>query len=117
MTDFASEILGKNLRWIRKSQDISLEGLAVMLEAAGHPLGWKALSRTERGLRNATVGDLMALACILRVSPMDLLLPLSGEVEVPGFGGGTVRASVLGRWVAAGGALEDHVDDRQSVPV
>lgn len=115
MVDPTSETLGRNLYRIRTSKKLSIEKLSSLMEANGHRLGWSMLSRTERGLRKATVGDLMALACSLEVSPLELLLHPHDEelADVSGFG--VVPAAAVRDWVMVGGPLEDYLDSHQEI--
>ena len=114
MVDPTSETVGRNLKMLRTEKRLSIEKLSSLLEASGHRLGWSMLSRTERGLRRATVGDLMALACALEVSPLDLLVPMGdGVTEVSGFG--PAPAPAIREWVEAGGPLEDYLDTHQVI--
>jgi len=114
MVDPTSETVGRNLKMFRTERGLTIERLSTMLEAAGHRIGWSMLSRTERGLRRATVGDLMALACALEISPLDLLVPMGdGVTEVSGFG--PAPAPAIRDWVQVGGPLEDQLDAHQVI--
>lgn len=64
--------------------------LSGKLAKAGRPIGASAVAKIERGERQVTVDDLMALASALRVSPSALLLPLKDgpheTVDITGVG-------------------------------
>jgi transcriptional regulator with XRE-family HTH domain len=67
--------LSDNLSRVRKSAGLSLRQLAARLEEVGWPIGADSLNRVEMGKRQVTVGDLVALAVALGVSPLSLLMP------------------------------------------
>lgn len=75
--------------------------LSGKLAKAGRPIAPSAVAKIERGERQVTVDDLMALAATLRVSPSALLLPLvddpAEDVEITGVG--TVRADRAWDWM------------------
>lgn len=91
-----AEAVGANLKRLRAP--LSLRRLAQRLREIGHPICADGLNRMEMGRRQATVGDLVALAVVLDVSPATLLMPAErGPVQLtPG-----VRATwdAAWRWV------------------
>lgn len=77
--------IGQDIRALRKSRDMTLEGLA---SAMGKSLGW--ISQVERGLSKPTLDDLQDVARLLDV-PMSMFF---GEAEAPAHEKGkVVRAS------------------------
>jgi transcriptional regulator with XRE-family HTH domain len=73
-TPVAAEI-GENLSRIRRAAGLSLRQLAARLDEVGWPIGADGLNRVEMGKRQVPVGDLVALAVALDVSPATLLMP------------------------------------------
>lgn len=116
-----------NVRRLRTARGMSLRALAIELKEAGHSLSADALNKIENGrtpapgteepkqVRRVDVDDLMALAQVLRVSPMSLLLPWTetpnAQAEVTGVG--TVEARVAWEWaIGQGPATIRSEDDR-----
>jgi transcriptional regulator with XRE-family HTH domain len=77
-----------NVKRIRKARGLSTYALSGQLSEAGRPIAPSAVAKVERGERQVTVDDLMALAVALDVSPSALLLPPtddpSEKVEITG---------------------------------
>ncbi|MGW5122992.1 helix-turn-helix domain-containing protein [Streptomyces sp. NPDC004069] len=90
-----------NLRRLRKVRGLSVYMLSDKVEEAGRTIHPAAISRIERGKRQTTVDDLMALAAALNVSPSALLLPPNdGPAQTVAItGAGTVPADAAGDWV------------------
>jgi transcriptional regulator with XRE-family HTH domain len=72
---FPSEVLGANVRTFRRIRDLNQDDLAERMNALGH--GWvrATVSEVERGGRNVTVEELLALALVLGEPVADLLDP------------------------------------------
>jgi transcriptional regulator with XRE-family HTH domain len=77
-----------NVRRFRNSHRLTVYELADRLKTGGHAIAASAISKIERGERQVTVDDLMALAIALDVPPISLLLPenVRGGVELTGIG-------------------------------
>lgn len=62
---------------------MTVRGLSAELDRLGHPLLASGVTKVENGERRVDVGDLVALALALGVSPLTLLLPAEpGEVAL-----------------------------------
>lgn len=74
--------------------------LSGRLAKAGRPIAPSAVAKIERGERQVTVDDLVALAIVLGVNPSALLIPVNVErgesVEVTG--SGAVSAEEVWNW-------------------
>lgn len=72
--------------------------LAGRLTKVGRPIAPSAVSKIERGERQVTVDDLLALAYVLGVTPNALLLPntADGTVELTGLG--SAQADTVWAW-------------------
>ncbi|MFG2330166.1 helix-turn-helix domain-containing protein [Streptomyces sp. NPDC048604] len=88
VTDATGRTVAANVRRLRELRGLSTYELARKLKEADRPIAPSALAKVERGERRVDVGDLMALAVVLGVSPTALLLPPNarGEAEVTGAG-------------------------------
>lgn len=72
-----------NVRRIRDEvRGWSTYELAGKLSKAGRPIAPSAVSKIERGERQVTVDDLLALAFVLQVNPNALLLPATAEGDI-----------------------------------
>jgi transcriptional regulator with XRE-family HTH domain len=100
--DPTAATVAANLKRLRTGRSWSVRELADRLTQAGRTFSHSAVTRTENGTRQASVGDLAAFAAVFDVSPLALLLPMAAdteeEVEVTGMG--TVPAGALWRWAA-----------------
>lgn len=112
MTDPTSVTVGRNLQRIRTEKNLTIRDVSVLLESADVKMGWTMISRTENGLRKVTVGELTALAASLEVSPVELLVPPNGWMQVTGFGAAPSRA--VRDWMQVGGPLEDLLDSNEN---
>lgn len=101
IADETGKTVAANVRRCRELRGLSTYDLARKLKEAGRPIAASAVAKVERAERRVDVGDLMALANALRVSPSALLLPLDDDpahtVEVTG--AGTVPADVAWDWL------------------
>jgi transcriptional regulator with XRE-family HTH domain len=68
-------ILGRNVAELRDRRRLSVRALSARLAELGHPILASGISKIENGSRRVDVGDLVALALALDVSPVRLLLP------------------------------------------
>lgn len=66
-------IAGRNVRKFRLEQGLSQEEFAAKLQLRGYSIGQKAISRMETGDRVIADYEIVLLAKVLGVSPMDLL--------------------------------------------
>jgi transcriptional regulator with XRE-family HTH domain len=82
----------------RARGEMTYAELSRRLEAVGRPIPSLGLRRIEAGERRVDVDDLMALAVVLRVSPLALLLPHGGQSETSDFVAGSVRNDQLWQW-------------------
>jgi transcriptional regulator with XRE-family HTH domain len=80
---------------------MSSYALSDRLRDAGRPVSPSAVAKTERGERQVSVDELVALAIVLNVSPSALLLPPTDDpqttVEITG--AGTVPANEAWDWI------------------
>lgn len=98
VTDPSGRTVAANVRRVRESRAWSTYELAQKLKQAGRPISASAIAKIERGERRVDVGDLMALAVVLGVSPSGLMLPVIVEplddVEITG----STSVSALDAW-------------------
>ncbi|MCX5211480.1 helix-turn-helix domain-containing protein [Kitasatospora sp. NBC_00240] len=92
--------VARNLSRLRKTRQLTTRQLSADLERQGRPIPASGITRMEKGERQVTVDDLLALAVALNVSPSALLLPLddSPEHTVEIAGAGSVPADVAWDW-------------------
>ncbi|MGA5435453.1 helix-turn-helix domain-containing protein [Streptomyces cellulosae] len=69
------ETLMHNIKRIREEQRLTFVKLAEGLAEIGRPIPVLGLRRIERGERRVDVEELLALAYVLGVQPVDLLVP------------------------------------------
>ncbi len=109
ITDPTGRTVAANVRRVREARGLSTYELARKLKDAGRPVSPSALAKIERGERRVDVGDLMALAVALNISPSGLLLPVDTEplADVEITGSRTVRALDAWEWIDGQGPLHD----------
>ena len=73
-------IVRLNVRRLREVRGLSLQKLSNGLGEVGHPLVPSGLGRLELGERRVDVDDLVALAKVFDVPPVDLLEPWDCDV-------------------------------------
>ncbi len=97
-----AEVVAGNVRAFRQLRDIDQAALARRMNALG--IGWRqvTVSEVERGPRNVTVSELLALAFALGTTIEQLLDPRGPE-------------RIRGPWLSLSGALE--VDLNNSGPM
>nr|WP_325298809.1 helix-turn-helix transcriptional regulator [uncultured Dysosmobacter sp.] len=66
-------VAGRHVRELRMKRGLSQEQLAAKLQLMGYSIGQKAISRMETGDRVVTDYELLLLAQVLNVSPLQLL--------------------------------------------
>ncbi|WP_051820671.1 helix-turn-helix domain-containing protein [Streptomyces flavochromogenes] len=97
ITDETGRNVATNVRRLRELRGHSTYDLSRLLEAAGRPIAPSAIAKLERGERRVDVGDLTALAAVLRVNPSALMLPLTDSaaetVELTGVGAVSAEAA------------------------
>jgi transcriptional regulator with XRE-family HTH domain len=100
VADETGKTVAANVRRVRELRGLSTYDLSKLMGEVGRPIAASAIAKVERGERRVDVGDLTALAAVLRVNPSSLLLPLedSDEVDVEITGGGRVSADVAWDW-------------------
>lgn len=100
VSDPTGRQVAENVRRIRESRGWSTYDLSRLLSDAGRPIAASAIAKVERAERRVDVGDLTALAAVLRVSPSALLLPLNDapQTGVAITGGGTVAGDTAWDW-------------------
>jgi transcriptional regulator with XRE-family HTH domain len=101
-----------NVRRIRDEvRGWSTYELAGQLAKAGRPIAPSAVSKIERGERQVTVDDLLALAYVLRVTPNALLLPSTAEGAIELTAAGTYAAGDVWDWAEGNRPLEVPAGD------
>lgn len=75
----SSSRVAENLRVWRRRRKLTTPQLEARLSNLGQPILESGLSRIEGKIRRVDVDDLVALACVLDISPLSLLAP-SGVV-------------------------------------
>jgi transcriptional regulator with XRE-family HTH domain len=74
----ASLVLAANIARVREAKRLSYIDLSRELSRAGRPIPELGLRRIEKGERRIDFDDLIAIAYVLRVCPVDLMI--SGDV-------------------------------------
>lgn len=107
-----------NVKQLRKDRGLKLSEVAGRVTDLGRPMSLNTVSKIERGERQVSVDDLVALAIALDVSPNRLLLtPTSGEERVELTRDSGATAETVWRWATGEHALpvvpwgEPHVMD------
>jgi hypothetical protein len=77
----AGRVLATNIKRIRDAQRLTYTKLSKMLAEAGRDLPILALRRIERMERRVDFDDLLALAYVLRVCPVDLMVSSEASDE------------------------------------
>jgi transcriptional regulator with XRE-family HTH domain len=100
------DALAGNIARLRESQRLTYVQLSESLERVGRPIPVLGLRRIERRQRRVDAGDLLALAAVLGVPPVDLLVSpaaaaaepyaITPEINAPS---GAVREWIGGRWL------------------
>lgn len=72
-----SQVVGANVRMMRKARGWGMQSTVDMLADVGHSLHFGSLQRLEVGRRRADVEDLVAFASLFNVAVEDLLAPLN----------------------------------------
>jgi hypothetical protein len=70
----AGQVLAGNIRRIREAQRIGYMELSRLLADVGRPIPELGLRRIEKGERRVDFDDLLALAYVLKVCPVDLMV-------------------------------------------
>jgi transcriptional regulator with XRE-family HTH domain len=74
-------VLAANIKRVREAQRLSLAELSRLTSEAGWEVPLIALRRIERMERRIDFDDLLALAYVLRVAPVDLMVPNTATDE------------------------------------
>lgn len=100
-----------NVRAVRLAWRLNLDDLSARLADLGRPIVKSGLSKFEHGRRRVDVGDLLALAVALEVSPTRLLMPPSATAETPVILTDSVAADAVAawRWATGEAMLPDAV--------
>jgi transcriptional regulator with XRE-family HTH domain len=80
--DSTGDRLRRRLVEIRKRRGLSQADLSAALDEVGVRLHPTAIAKIESGKRAVTIDEVLALACVLNMSPLDLLLPLDPMTPV-----------------------------------
>lgn len=101
ITDPTGRTVAANLRTLRERRNLSTYAVSALLKRADRPITPSAIAKIERAQRRVDVGDLMALAAVLNVTPSALLLPLDDDPNhtVAVTGAGDVPADVAWDWM------------------
>lgn len=70
-----SDLVRRNIKQLREERGMSTNDLAERMKSFGRPIQATAITRVESGERRVDVGDLVAFALALQVTPNRLLLP------------------------------------------
>lgn len=116
ISDPTAQTVSASVRRARERRGLSARELSRRLEAAGYPLAQTLISRLERGEREATASDVVALAAVLNVSPLALLLPLGddGAQDVNVTGAGTVPIHQAWAWAQGYEPLGEPTGDKRT---
>lgn len=98
ITDATGRTVADNVRRYREGSGLSTYQLSKRLGDAGRSIAPSAIAKIERAERRVDVGDLVALAAALEVTPISLLLPRSAKGTTEITGGGTVDGRDAWRW-------------------
>jgi hypothetical protein len=79
----AGEVLAASIRRIRTAQRLAFAELSRELDKVGRPIPELGLRRIERGERRVDYDDLLALAYVLRVCPVDLMVSSAANDDDP----------------------------------
>lgn len=69
------QVVASQLKEVRRRRGLSQEALSALLSELGVPLHQTAIAKIENQKRGVAVGELVALALALNVTPLRLLLP------------------------------------------
>lgn len=107
-------MVASNLGRVRRARGLSLRALAEKLNQNGQGLNPDGLNRAEKGTRQVTVDELVALAAALDVAPNGLLFPVDarGVVDVTGIG--PVSVEELWEWADGRAPLSNGPDPEGS---
>ena len=78
-----SDVFRDRLREAREARPMSQRQLAAALTDIGVPMSQAAVTRIETGLRNVTLDEVIGIAVVLDVAPMNLFLPIDGDEHDP----------------------------------
>ncbi|MBA2640482.1 MAG: helix-turn-helix transcriptional regulator [Nocardioidaceae bacterium] len=93
--DSTGDRLRRRLREIRNRRGLNQADVSAQLGAVGVTLHPTAVAKIEKGTRAVTIDEVLALAYVLRVSPIHLLLPTDDHAQVEV----TPTVSEAARWV------------------
>lgn len=104
--------VAKNLGRLREKRGLSLRALSAVLAEAGQPINPDGLNRAEKGMRQVTTDELVALAAALDVSPNGILFPVDarGVVDVSGIKE-SISVEELWEWAEGRTPLSDQPDE------
>jgi transcriptional regulator with XRE-family HTH domain len=106
--------VAQNLVRLRKARGLSLRELSGMLERT-QPINPDGLNRAEKGTRQVSTDELVALAVTLGVNPSALLLPLESHGQTEITGAGAVDLTVAWDWADGKRPLDDNGDGQAGV--
>ncbi|MFE5199996.1 helix-turn-helix domain-containing protein [Streptomyces sp. NPDC056601] len=96
-----ARMVAGNVRRLRELRGKTIYELAADLKNLGRAIAPSAVAKIERGERQVTVDDLVALAIALGVSPSALMLPQVDDpkVRVEVTGAGAIPADIAWDWM------------------
>jgi transcriptional regulator with XRE-family HTH domain len=104
-TRFLADVLATNLRAYRLLRGLEQQDIAERMAKLGHPWKRQTVSEVERGRRNVTVDELLALAMTLPVPVWVLLDPLGPEgtndTPIDSGAGQALPAKLVRDWLTA----------------
>lgn len=101
-------VLAANVADLRARRGLTTRALSARLAELGHPILASGISKIENRTRRVDVGDLVALAVALEVSPVRLLLPGGWVDEVRVTGERTATWEAAWRWATGEVPLTDQ---------
>lgn len=107
------ETAAATIKQVREMKNLTFAEMSRRLDAINWPIAPLGLKRIENCERRIDVDDLMALAIVLRVSPMYLLQPISRDLDdkVTATGLGEITVEHLSDWFEVGQfTTEDGVE-------
>jgi transcriptional regulator with XRE-family HTH domain len=104
-TRFLADVLAANLRAYRLLRGLEQQDIAERMAKLSHPWKRQTVSEVERGRRNVTVDELLALAMTLPVPVWVLLDPLgpegTNETPIDAGDGQALPAKLVRDWLTA----------------
>jgi transcriptional regulator with XRE-family HTH domain len=104
-------VLRRNIRRIREGHRLTYVEMSARLTDIGHPIPVLGLRRLERGERQVSVDDLLALSYVLGVAVVDLLVPNDERDDMPYDVTPEIRVDVdrARKWIGGHGFLSPPI--------